>query len=203
MIRLIILTAALGLPLALGGCGGERPVSPVSTDTPTEPHVADRAHADDVITSISLLIDTPNAHEMDGREVRLMNVRVVEVLSDTAMYVADATPIAGDMDPTMQTTADAGNRVLVARGQGLRETLTGRDTLDQNLRDGLMVDIEGTARVWTQDVDADPPSALTDGSLYIEASTIDRYDPARMDVDPDGTGMPLPGARNGAVSNDG
>lgn len=190
----------LTLSLGLVACGDDRPADTTATGTTTaDPYATDRTYDDEAITSPSMLMDSPNAEAMDGRDVRFMNVRVVEVLGDSAMYIASTAGMGAGMDPGAQTdptmAAGAGDRVLVMRDQGLWNTITGRDTIDDDIRSGLMVDVEGNVRVWDADDASDmPTSPLTVGSLYVEASSIDRHDPARMGgTGTTGTGTTTPG----------
>lgn len=60
-------------------------------ETTTVDTTYDDPYADGTITSVSMLTDVVDVENIDGRDVELLGVRVVEVLGDSAFYVSQGT----------------------------------------------------------------------------------------------------------------
>lgn len=128
------------------------------------------------ITSVAMLADPIDPQRLEGRDVRLTGVEIVEVLGDTAFYVAqpmdtapgvpgapgapEAAPGApGATPPAQQTNAQPGQdrmaqpgahgtdeRVLVMRDEGLLGGMT-NGIDDDAIRVGQRVNVHGEVRM--------------------------------------------------------
>lgn len=151
---------------------------------------------DQPITTVAALTDVVDPDRLEGREVRLLNVEIVEVLGDTAFYVTEGLGAAPGMDrpgtpgqPAQPGTPGAtpdrtqpeapgatpgmgamDDRVLVVRHAGLIGT-TGDDDL---IRVGQHVDVYGEVRTWDDRTRMDQPATRTQPAVDQTDPAVDR-----------------------------
>jgi hypothetical protein len=166
---------------------------------------------DQPVTTVAELSDVLDPERIDGREVRLLNVEIVEVLGDTAFYVTEGVGAAGatgtaptpgaaqpgQPDPGVQqpgaTQPGTGamspgmgtgdQRVLVVRDTGLLGGTTGDDEF---IRVGQNVDVYGEARTWDDRTDR---MRAGDGATRTDTQTQPGVTPQDRGIASPGMGM--------------
>lgn len=174
------------------------------------------------LTSVAALIDAVDPAALDGREARLLNVRVVEVLGDTAFYVTDyrvapapaapadaaapANPApqdaqAGQADAMAQPAPQAPQQRVLVVWHTAPPNAAGEEVaaaFHQVVRVDAHVDVFGTVRVRGAAGQADAPQA-DQVRVYVQADRVEpavAATPAPADpaaADPE-AGAPAPGA---------